>query len=197
MPQSAKPPNLWARVKAYFHLWSGRVHRHYGIVYADPAEFISAVEEYGRAMELNPRMSVAFLDRGTILWRELGRASHAVRDLTREPQRLRGQRVEVDRVVVTRHRGIAAAEVGRQVPRRAGRGDVGERRPLRSPLVAPAAPEVRRHALPDQLVVLGAHLGEYVGARLSAGDAENMANVPFLTVQDAVDLIDTKTSVKT
>lgn len=67
---------------AHFYLWSARVHRHYGIVYADPNEFVSAVDTYRRALELNPRLSIALLERGILLWRELNHASHAVRDLT-------------------------------------------------------------------------------------------------------------------
>jgi tetratricopeptide (TPR) repeat protein len=76
------PSGLWEKVQALYHLWSGRVHRHYGIVYSDRNEFLSAVESYGRATELNPRLGLAYLERGILLWRELGRATHAVRDLT-------------------------------------------------------------------------------------------------------------------
>lgn len=78
-PKATRP---WNRLLAIFHLWSGRVHRHYGIVYGDTREFSNAVESYGRATKLNPRLAVAYLERGTLLWRELGRAVHAIRDLT-------------------------------------------------------------------------------------------------------------------
>src|SRR5574341_1355999 len=81
MAASEKSPSLWHSFIAFLHLWSGRVHRHYGIVYADPQEFVSAVESYGRAVQHNPRLAVAYLERGILLWRELGRAGHAVRDL--------------------------------------------------------------------------------------------------------------------
>jgi tetratricopeptide (TPR) repeat protein len=69
-------------MRAIFHLWSGRVHRHYGIRSGDPREFQSAVESYARAIKLNPEMGVAFLERGILLWRELTRATHAIRDLS-------------------------------------------------------------------------------------------------------------------
>ncbi len=82
MNRTQRSSSLWHKVQAFFHLWSGRVHRHYGIVYSDRQEFISAVESYGRAAELNPGLGVAYLERGILLWRELGRATHAVRDLT-------------------------------------------------------------------------------------------------------------------
>ena len=41
---------------------------------------------------------------------------HAMGDLAREPQRPRGQRVEVDRVRVARHGGVRAPEIGGQAP---------------------------------------------------------------------------------
>jgi tetratricopeptide (TPR) repeat protein len=82
MAVSNKSPTLWHKVLAFLHLWSGRVHRHYGIVYTDREEFISAVESYARAVQLDPGLAVAYLERGILLWRELGRAGHAVRDLS-------------------------------------------------------------------------------------------------------------------
>src|SRR5689334_20849065 len=47
-----------------------------------------------------------------------GLAPHAVRDLPGEPERLGGQRVQVDRVVVPGHRRVAPAEVAAEPPRR-------------------------------------------------------------------------------
>ena len=59
---------------------------------------------------------------------------HAVRDLAREAQRPGGQRVEVDRVGVARHRGVRATEVGGQPPLdAAGRGVGRARGPARRP----------------------------------------------------------------
>ncbi len=75
-------PGIWRRIRAAYHLWSGRVHRHYGIVHYDTREFISAVEQYGEATSLNPLLADAYLERGILQWRELGRAPHAIRDLT-------------------------------------------------------------------------------------------------------------------
>ena len=69
--------------RAAMHLWSGRVHRHYGIVHADEKEFANAVESYKRALRLNPNLAIAFLELGIIEWRELGRATHALQNLTR------------------------------------------------------------------------------------------------------------------
>lgn len=82
MAAGQKPPTVWHRLQAFVHLWSGRVHRHYGIVHADHREFVSAVESYGHAVKLNPALGIAYLERGILLWRELGRAPHAIRDLS-------------------------------------------------------------------------------------------------------------------
>ena len=75
-----------------------------------------------------------------------------MRDLAREAERLGGQRVEVDRVVVAGHRGVAPAQVAGQLPHDAGAGDDVERLALGlGGLVAAAAAQVRRGRLPHQL----------------------------------------------
>ncbi len=74
-------PGILKRLQAMYYLWSGRVHRHYGIVHADTDEFQSAVEDYQRAVGVNPGLGIAYLERGILLWRELGRFPHAIRDL--------------------------------------------------------------------------------------------------------------------
>jgi tetratricopeptide (TPR) repeat protein len=79
---SPAEPGLFKRIRAWLFLRSGRIHRHYGIVHSDRDEFLSAVEHYGKAIKLNPTLSAALLERGTLEWRELGRATHAIRDLT-------------------------------------------------------------------------------------------------------------------
>jgi tetratricopeptide (TPR) repeat protein len=81
MPTQSKA-GLFVRIRAQLLLRSARIHRHYGIVHADKAEFLSAVEHYGKAIKLNPGLGAAYLERGILEWRELGRATHAVRDLT-------------------------------------------------------------------------------------------------------------------
>lgn len=74
---------LLKRFRAFIHLWSGRVHRHYGIVHADQREFANAVESYQRALRINPTLSVAHLELGIIQWRELGRVTHSIQNLNR------------------------------------------------------------------------------------------------------------------
>jgi tetratricopeptide (TPR) repeat protein len=75
-------PSLFKRIRAQLFLRSGRIHRHYGIVHSDKNEFLSAIEHYEKAIKLNPTLGAALLERGTLEWRELGRATHAIRDLT-------------------------------------------------------------------------------------------------------------------
>ena len=64
-----------------------------------------------------------------------GLGPHPVRDRPREAERLRGQRVHVDRVAVAGDGGVAAAEVAAELPLGAGRGVVGGRAAAK-PLVA-------------------------------------------------------------
>jgi len=91
-----------------------------------------------------------------------GLAPHAVGDLPLEPERLGGQRVEVDRVVVPGDSGVAASQVAGQLPLNAGaRHQVegfsfGLRR-----LVAATYAQVRRGRLPHGLAA-AADLGDEV-----------------------------------
>jgi tetratricopeptide (TPR) repeat protein len=79
--EQIQQPGFLKQLRAMFYLWSGRVHRHYGIIHADTDEFQSAVEAYQRAVMIDPSLGIAYLERGILLWRELGRSPHAVRDL--------------------------------------------------------------------------------------------------------------------
>jgi tetratricopeptide (TPR) repeat protein len=72
--------SFWKRLQAACFLWLGKVHRHYGIVLGSQAEFARAIGCYGRALALDPTLSQAHLERGILLWRELGQSSQAVAD---------------------------------------------------------------------------------------------------------------------
>lgn len=67
-------------MQAACFLWLGKVHRHYGIVLGSRAEFVRAIECYGRALMLDSTLGQAHLERGILLWRELDQASQAVAD---------------------------------------------------------------------------------------------------------------------
>lgn len=57
-------------------------HRHFGSEYGTRREFQAAVNNYSRAIRLDPIYTQAYFNRGVLYWRELGRYSEAVEDLT-------------------------------------------------------------------------------------------------------------------
>lgn len=73
---------VWRYGVSFFYLWSARVHRHFGIVFCNRDEYTHAVSDYSRALVLNPGFSEAYLERGILLWRELGQAGQAIVDFT-------------------------------------------------------------------------------------------------------------------
>ncbi|MBN1311023.1 MAG: hypothetical protein JXB30_06350 [Anaerolineae bacterium] len=74
--------NIWRYGVSFFYLWLARIHRHFGIVFSGKAEYASAVRDYTRALDINPGLAKAYLERGILLWRELGQAGQAVVDFT-------------------------------------------------------------------------------------------------------------------
>lgn len=73
---------IWHFGVSFFYIWSARVHRHFGIVFCDRGEYARAVADYGRALAHNPRVADAHLERGILLWRELGQAREAIADFS-------------------------------------------------------------------------------------------------------------------
>ena len=73
---------IWQYGVSFFYMWSARVHRHFGIVFCARDEYTHAVSDYSRALALNPGFAEAYLERGILLWRELGQAGQAVVDFT-------------------------------------------------------------------------------------------------------------------
>jgi tetratricopeptide (TPR) repeat protein len=73
---------VWQYGVAFFYMWSARVHRHFGIVFCARNEYIHAVSDYSQALALNPKFADAHLERGILLWRELGQARQAIVDFT-------------------------------------------------------------------------------------------------------------------
>lgn len=82
MPPTRRAPNTFDRIRATFHFWSARAHRHYGIVYGDRQEFEDAVDDYTRAISANPALRRAYLERGVLFWRELNHPRRAILDLS-------------------------------------------------------------------------------------------------------------------
>jgi tetratricopeptide (TPR) repeat protein len=82
MSRPTRTYSVWARIKSALHFWSARAHRHYGIVYADQQEFADAIDDYTRAVTVNPALRRAYLERGILYWRELNHPRRAIADLT-------------------------------------------------------------------------------------------------------------------
>ncbi len=75
----------WLRkVLARFYHLRGATHRHLGNTGgSDLAEHQLAVNDFSRAIELDPDYAEAYFSRGVLYWRELRNAYRAIRDMTR------------------------------------------------------------------------------------------------------------------
>ena len=74
----------WLRkvIARFYHL-RGATHRHFGNTGTDLAEHQLAVNDFSRAIELDPDYAEAYFSRGVLYWRELRNAYRAIRDMTR------------------------------------------------------------------------------------------------------------------
>jgi tetratricopeptide (TPR) repeat protein len=80
---STDRPAWTRRLLARFYHLRGATHRHWGNASADQAEHELAVDDFTRAIELDPGYVEAYLNRGVLYWRELRNAYRAIRDMTR------------------------------------------------------------------------------------------------------------------
>lgn len=74
---------LARRLQARFYNLRGASHRHLGNSYADLYEYDLAVQDFSRAIALDPSYAEAYYNRGVLYWREFGNYYRAIRDLTR------------------------------------------------------------------------------------------------------------------
>ncbi|MGD8625394.1 MAG: tetratricopeptide repeat protein [Anaerolineae bacterium] len=58
-------------------------HRHFGNLYGNQEEHWAAIENYTRAVTLDPTYTQAYYSRGVLYWREIGNHYRAIKDLTR------------------------------------------------------------------------------------------------------------------
>jgi tetratricopeptide (TPR) repeat protein len=58
-------------------------HRHFGNLYGNQQEHWAAIENYTRAVTLDPAYTQAYYSRGLLYWREIGNYYRAIEDLTR------------------------------------------------------------------------------------------------------------------
>jgi len=75
--------NPLTRLRAKIYYWRGNMHRHWGNLNGDVREYQSAVDNFGRALNLHPAYAAACFNRGVLYWRELQNYYRAVKDLTR------------------------------------------------------------------------------------------------------------------
>lgn len=69
------------RVARWYHL-RGAAHRHLGNARGDVWEHWAAVEDFTRALALDPTFGQAYLDRAILYWRELAEPQRAIDDST-------------------------------------------------------------------------------------------------------------------
>jgi tetratricopeptide (TPR) repeat protein len=74
---------VWRRFVAWLSFVRGLTYRYWGNWLHSPQDHQRAVNDFGRAVELNPYFVEAYYNRGILYWRELRNAYRAIRDLTR------------------------------------------------------------------------------------------------------------------
>jgi tetratricopeptide (TPR) repeat protein len=74
--------HAWYWALARFLRLLGDAHRHFGNVYSNRAEYQAAVNNYTRAIGLDPTYAQAYYSRGVLYWREFGDCEPATQDLT-------------------------------------------------------------------------------------------------------------------
>jgi len=75
--------NAWNWVRSRVYRVEGDGHRHLGNSHGDLREYWSAIEDYTRAIVLDPDYAEPYYCRGVLYWREIGNHYRAIQDLTR------------------------------------------------------------------------------------------------------------------
>ncbi|MCR4408006.1 MAG: tetratricopeptide repeat protein [Anaerolineae bacterium] len=70
-------------IKARLYNMRGLSHRYLGNRHADLDEYDLAIQDFSRAIALDPSYAEAYYNRGVLYWREFGNYYRAIRDLTR------------------------------------------------------------------------------------------------------------------
>ena len=74
--------HAWYWVLARFLRLLADAHRHFGNLYSNREEYQAAVNNYTRALSLDPTYAQAYYSRGVLYWREFGDCPPAIQDLT-------------------------------------------------------------------------------------------------------------------
>jgi tetratricopeptide (TPR) repeat protein len=72
-----------SKLLARFYHLRGAAHRHFGNTNTDLVEHELAVDDFSRAIELDPDYADAYFSRGVLYWREVRNAYRAIRDMSR------------------------------------------------------------------------------------------------------------------
>ena len=75
--------NAWNWVRSRVYRMQGDTHRYLGNNYGDLQQYWAAVEDYTRAIVLDPSYAEPYYSRGVLYWREIGNHYRAIQDLTR------------------------------------------------------------------------------------------------------------------
>jgi len=70
----------WVQRVARWYYLRGEAHRHLGNVRGDVWEHWAAVDDFTRALVLDPTLTQIYVDRGILYWRELGEPQKALCD---------------------------------------------------------------------------------------------------------------------
>ncbi len=73
----------WNWVASRFYRRLADTHRHFGNLYGDLEQHWAAIENYTRAVTLDPTYAQVYYSRGVLYWREIGNHYRAIQDLTR------------------------------------------------------------------------------------------------------------------
>jgi tetratricopeptide (TPR) repeat protein len=110
--RSSRVPQRLRPLAARLYYLRGNFHRHFGNMSGDRREYQAAVDDFTRAIELDPAFSAAAYNRGVLYWRELQNWHRAIRDLTRVIE-LAPDRYEAwfNRAIAYHQRGDLAAAI--------------------------------------------------------------------------------------
>ncbi len=83
MKSMIKLQSWYRRLCALWHYWRGATYRHWANRTGDTSGYRAAALEFDLALDLDPTMVQAYLDRGILYWRELDHPRRAIMDLSR------------------------------------------------------------------------------------------------------------------
>jgi len=74
---------MWKALWARWHFVRATFHRHWGNLGSGRLAYERAVDQFTRAIQIDPQFVEAYFQRGILYWREIQNYHRAIRDLTR------------------------------------------------------------------------------------------------------------------